>query len=108
MIVTRFNLIPGPGAREHDMVELVRKPDHATADLDYNEPDLSAREFLLRMMRNRTVPLSLRVDAANHLMRLGEPPSPVVTIKIQGGVPDPVDADTADLLAQHPMLRLVQ
>jgi hypothetical protein len=81
------------------MVKVVR--DH-----EYNDPNISATDFLTAMMHDRTVPLALRVDAANHLMRLPQPPPAVVTVRIQGGVPkEPVDPD---LLAQHPMLRLVQ
>jgi hypothetical protein len=87
--------------------------DHA-----YNDPDLSATEFLTRVMHDRTVPLCLRKDAAAYLLRLPEPQPAVGTIKIEGGLSgrlpgeakpaEPVDADTADLLAQYPVLRLVQ
>jgi hypothetical protein len=87
--------------------------DHA-----YNDPDLSATDFLRAVMHDRTVPLCLRKDAAAYLLRLPEPPPAVVTIKIAGGMPgqlpgeakpaEPADADTADLLAQYPVLRLVQ
>jgi hypothetical protein len=79
--------------------------DHA-----YNEPNLSATEFLTRVMHDPTLSLTLRAEAANHLLRLQPParPAPVVTVRIQGGVPTINDEDTADLLAQHPMLRLVQ
>jgi hypothetical protein len=74
-------------------------------DHDYNEPGLSATDFLYRVMRDQTVPLNFRVDAANHLLRLPPPPAPVVTIKIEGGMPEPADPD---LLARYPLLRLVQ
>jgi hypothetical protein len=75
-------------------------------DNDYNEPGISATDFLYRVMRNQTVPISQRVEAANYLLRLPPPPTPVVTIKIEGGMPsEPVDAD---LLARYPVLRLVQ
>ena len=79
--------------------------DHA-----YNAPDLSATEFLTRVMHDPTVSLTLRAEAANHLLRLQPPPRPaaVVTVRIQGGVSTMNDEDTADLLAQHPVLRLVQ
>jgi hypothetical protein len=57
-------------------------------------------------MHDRAVPISQRVDAATYLLRLPQPPPAVVTIKIEGGLPaEPVDAD---LLAQYPVLRLVQ
>jgi hypothetical protein len=80
------------------MVKVVR--DH-----EYNDPNISATDFLTAVMRDRTVILNLRVDAANHLMRLPQPPPAVVTIKIEGGMPaEPVDAD---LLEQYPVLRLV-
>jgi hypothetical protein len=76
-----------------------------TPDHDYNEPGLSATDFLYRVMRNQTVPLSQRVEAATYLLRLPPPPTPVVTIKIEGGMPEPADPD---LLARYPVLRLVQ
>jgi hypothetical protein len=77
-----------------------------TPDRAYNEPGIGATEFIRAVMHDTTVPLLLRIDAANHLLRLPEPPPAVITIKIQGGVPEePVDND---ILERYPMLRLVQ
>jgi hypothetical protein len=81
------------------MVKVVREHE-------YNDPNISATDFLTKVMHDRTVPLSQRVDAATYLLKLPEPPPAVVTIKIEGGVPkEPADAD---LLAQYPVLQLVQ
>jgi hypothetical protein len=68
-------------------------------DHDYNDPNISATDFLTKVMHDRTVPLNLRVDAATYLLKLPEPPPSVVTIKIEGGVPE---------LTPEPKLRLVQ
>jgi hypothetical protein len=66
--------------------------DHA-----YNDPHISATEFLTRVMHDRTVPLNLRKDAASHLLRVPEPPPAVVTLKIEGGVPEPLEPQPARL-----------
>jgi hypothetical protein len=82
--------------------------DQASPDHAYNEPDLSATEFLTRVMHDRTVSLTLRAEAANHLLRLQPPPrpAPVVTVRIEGGMSaEPADPD---LLARYPALRLIQ
>jgi hypothetical protein len=62
-------------------------PDRIVRDHDYNDPNISATDFLTAVMRDRAVPLSQRVDAATYLMRLPEPPPAVVTLRIEGGVP---------------------
>jgi hypothetical protein len=90
------------------VVKLVSDQDHASPDHAYNAPNLSGTEFLRALYQDRTVPLSLRIEAANHLLRLEPPPrpAPVVTVRIEGGVPaEPMDPD---LLARYPVLKLVQ
>jgi hypothetical protein len=99
--------IYAPGAREVHVVKLVSGPALPEKDHEYNEPGLSATEFLTRVMHDQTVSLTLRAEAANHLLRLQPPPrpAPVVTVKIEGGMrAEPTDPD---LLAQYPLLRLV-
>jgi hypothetical protein len=74
------------------MVKIVR--DH-----EYNDPNISATDFIKAVMHDPTVPLSLRTEAASHLLKIPEPPPAVVTLKIEGGVP---------VEPEPPKLRLIQ
>jgi hypothetical protein len=62
--------------------------DHA-----YNAPDISPWEFLLAVMNDQALPLTIRSDAAKHLTRLGlghvgtSATAPVIKIIITGGIP---------------------
>lgn len=63
--------------------------------LDYNDPNIKAKNFLYAIMWDKTVDLKLRIEAAEHLMQFTEampatvyvsaPPSniPSVTIRIE-------------------------
>ena len=57
--------------------------DHA-----YDDPSLSPVDFLLCVMRDVTLPLAVRVDAADKLLPLYQKPQPIQTIKITGGMGD--------------------
>ena len=73
------------------------------------DPNLGSYEFLCAVMRDRRTPLAARVEAASKAadieQRCPHLHQPVAVVRIEGGLPkEPVDKD---LLAQHPMLRLV-
>jgi hypothetical protein len=54
----------------------------------YDDPELSAVDFLLAVMRDVTLPLVVRVAAAERLLPIYRPPPEVLNIKITGGLGD--------------------
>lgn len=62
---------------------------------DYNRDDLSPKDFLLAVMRDRRVPLAARMDAAAkvavfehpRLAQVSQDVTSGVTIRIEGGLP---------------------
>jgi hypothetical protein len=68
-------------------------------DHPYNAPNLSARQFLEAVRHDLTVPMHLRVEAAAHLLRVGDdhhqqlspPPRPTLTIRIHQLIFDDTD-----------------
>jgi len=67
------------------------EPDHA-----YNADDLSPKEFLTAVYRDKRVPLSVRMDAAAkvsvyehpRLAQVNQDLTAGVTIRIEGGLPE--------------------
>jgi hypothetical protein len=53
---------------------------------EYDDPELSAVDFLLCIMRDVTLELHIRVAAAEKLLPVYRPPPQVVHIKITGGL----------------------
>jgi hypothetical protein len=68
----------------------VLPPEH-----EYDNPNLSPKDFLLAVMRDKKVPLSGRMDAASkvavfehpRLAQVSQDVTAGVTIKIEGGLP---------------------
>lgn len=66
-----------------------------TPEREFDNPDLTPKDFLLAVMRDRRVPLAARMDAAAKVAvyehpRLAQTTSDVtagLTIKIEGGLP---------------------
>ena len=66
------------------------------ADHPYDAPNLSSRQFLIAIMHDHALPLAVRTEAANHLLRIDEPlppplPAPHLTIRIHQLVFDGTD-----------------
>jgi hypothetical protein len=53
----------------------------------YDDPSINGEQFLLAVMHDRSLPLAIRVDAADRLLPLYQEPRPVQTITITGGLP---------------------
>jgi hypothetical protein len=56
------------------------------ASHEYDDPSLSAVDFLLAVMRDQTLPLAVRADAANKLLSIYRPPPQTLNIRITGGL----------------------
>ena len=69
-------------------------------DHEYDDPELSAVDFLLCVMRDQSLPLPVRVDAADKLLPLYQKPQPIQTIKITGGLQDLTHAELVTLEAR--------
>jgi hypothetical protein len=55
---------------------------------DFNDPNIDALGFLFAVMHDRRLPMVVRMDAATKLLPFHrDPPSEVLTIRINGGVP---------------------
>src|SRR5262245_38460016 len=67
------------------------EPDH-----EFNSPDLSPKEFLTAVYRDRRIPLAARIDAASkaavyehpRLAQINQDLTARATIRIEGGLPD--------------------
>jgi hypothetical protein len=65
-------------------------PEHA-----YDAPEISPKEFLLAIMRDKKVPLTVRMDAASkvavyehpRLQQVSQDVTQGITIRIEGGLP---------------------
>jgi hypothetical protein len=74
-----------------------------TKDHDYNDPNISPKDFMLAVMRDPSVPLSLRMDAANnvapyeHAMAPHIQPQVHLTLRIEGGL-------TTQLPGEQPLI----
>jgi hypothetical protein len=76
-------------ARARDMV--VQGEDHA-----FDRPDITAKEFLNAIMRDRTLPISVRMEAAAkvavyehpRLAQVNQETNAGITIRIEGGLPN--------------------
>jgi hypothetical protein len=53
----------------------------------YDNPSLDGEQFLLAIMHDRALPLTIRVDAATRLLPIHRKPRPVQKITITGGLP---------------------
>ena len=53
----------------------------------YDNPELSAVDFLLAVMRDRSLSIPVRVDAAAKLLPLYQK-TQTITIRIEGGLPN--------------------
>lgn len=70
--------------------EIVEPPEH-----EYDNPAISPKEFLLAIMRDRRIPLPVRMDAAAkaaiyehpRLQQVSQDINRGVTIRIEGGLP---------------------
>jgi hypothetical protein len=69
---------------------------HPMTDHPYDTPGLTPHEFLLATMHDQAAPLPTRMEAAEHLLRLGFNHSHVKTIRvvISGGLPAQDWSDT--------------
>ena len=59
-----------------------------TCEHQYDDPSLSAVDFLLCIMRDVTLSLAIRMDAAHKLLPLYRDPPQTLHIKITGGLGD--------------------
>ena len=71
-----------------------------TSAKSYDDPSLSAVDFLLCVMRDTELSLAIRMDAADKLLPLYQKPQPVQTIKITGGLQDLTHAELVALEAR--------
>jgi hypothetical protein len=53
----------------------------------YNDQSIGSVDFLLAIMRDHTMPLAIRVDAAAKLLPIYQPPPQTLCIRITGGLP---------------------
>jgi hypothetical protein len=58
------------------------------ASHEYDDPSLDAVGFLLAVMRDTTLSLAIRMDAANKLLPIYRPPPQILNIRITGGLGD--------------------
>jgi hypothetical protein len=68
----------------------------STVSHEYDDPSLDAVDFLLAVMRDVTLPLAIRMDAANKLLPVYRPPPQILHIKITGGLGELTHAELAD------------
>jgi hypothetical protein len=68
---------------------------------EYDDPSLDAVGFLLAVMRDTTLSLAIRMDAANKLLPVYRPPPQILHIKITGGLGDLTLAELADYEARR-------
>ena len=59
---------------------------HTSAAHEYDNPELSSVDFLLAVMRDVTLSLAIRMDAAAKLLPIYREPPQTLTIKIVGGL----------------------